>query len=236
MKELIKINKIKKQNILKEIDFSIIEGECISIMGNSGVGKSTLLNILSGIEKPTEGKVLIDSIDITKLKEPKLTKFRSELISYIYQDYKLIEYLTVEQNIKFVEKNNKNKIDELKYKNLLNQLGLENKEKEKVSNLSGGQKQRVAIARALLGDSKIILADEPTGALDLINTKKVLNELITNSKIIGKTLVIVTHSPEVGLETEKIILMNNGEIAKEIKTKDITLKQLENKLLFEDEK
>ncbi|AGY41314.1 hypothetical protein mflW37_2470 [Mesoplasma florum W37] len=236
MKELIKINKIKKQNILKEIDFSIIEGECISIMGNSGVGKSTLLNILSGIEKPTEGKVLIDSIDITKLKEPKLTKFRSKLISYIYQDYKLIEYLTVEQNIKFVEKNNKNKIDELKYKNLLNQLGLENKEKEKVSNLSGGQKQRVAIARALLGDSKIILADEPTGALDLINTKKVLNELITNSKIIGKTLVIVTHSPEVGLETEKIILMNNGEIAEEIKTKDITLKQLENKLLFEDEK
>ncbi|ASZ08998.1 ABC transporter ATP-binding protein [Mesoplasma chauliocola] len=234
MKELIKINKIKKENILQEINLSILENECVSIMGNSGVGKTTLLNILSGIEKPSEGSIIINGTNIVDLKEPKLTKFRSNEISYIYQDYKLIEYLTVEQNIKFIERNNKNKISEQKYKSLLNELGLVTKEKVIVAKLSGGQKQRVAIARALLGKSKIILADEPTGALDLINTKKVLDELIVNSKKMKKTLVIVTHSPQVGLETEKIVLMNNGKITEQIKTNEISINELEKKLLFEN--
>ncbi|QHX36710.1 ABC transporter ATP-binding protein [Spiroplasma sp. BIUS-1] len=234
MREIIKVSKVTKQNILKEINLSINEGECVSIMGNSGAGKSTLLNLMSGLEKPTTGQIFINSQVISELKEPGLTKFRTNNISYIYQDYKLIEYLTVEQNIKFIEKNNKNKINETKYLNIIKALGLTEKEHVIVESLSGGQKQRVAIARSLLGESKIIFADEPTGALDLVNTKKVLEELIVNSKKLNKTLVIVTHSPEVALKTEKIILVNNGQVTEQISTGFIDYNWLEKKLLNEE--
>ncbi|AUF83424.1 ABC transporter ATP-binding protein [Mesoplasma syrphidae] len=236
MKEIIQIKKITKKNILQEITITINEGDCIGIMGNSGAGKSTLLNIISGLEKPTTGSVVINKVNITNLKEPKLTKFRATNISYIFQDYKLVDYLTVEENIKLIEKNNKAKINLNKYDTIVNSLGLQDKLKMNVKKLSGGQKQRVAIARSLIGRSKIIFADEPTGALDLVNKKIVLNELITNSKLNNKTLIIVTHDPDVALTTDQILFISNGKLDEIIKTKDIDIAKIEARLFNNYEK
>ncbi|WP_051350875.1 ABC transporter ATP-binding protein [[Acholeplasma] multilocale] len=230
MKEIIKIENITKKNVLEPINAVISEGQCIGIMGNSGAGKSTLLNIISGLETPTTGAVHINGTDITKLKEPNLTKFRSRNISYIFQDYKLVEYLNVEENIKLIEKNNGNKIDENKYEQTVKALGLEDKLKVNVRKLSGGQKQRVAIARSIIGESKIIFADEPTGALDIVNKKIVLKELVENSKRNNKTLVIVTHDPEVALSTDKILFINNGKLDEIIEAKNVDIKAIEERL------
>ncbi|AUM62559.1 ABC transporter ATP-binding protein [Spiroplasma monobiae] len=231
MNKIIKINNVSKEKIIKNVNLSISNGECISIMGNSGAGKTTLANIISGLEKPTSGNVLFDGVDIVQLKEPNLTKFRSIAISYIFQDYKLIEYLNVEQNIKFIEKNNKSYIDEKKYNKLINDLGLTKIEKKTVSQLSGGQKQRVAIARAMIGESKVIIADEPTAALDMVNKKIVLNELKKLTKANNKTLIIITHDPEVALKCDRILIVSNGSISDEFSTNYVSYNEIENILI-----
>lgn len=216
-----KLNKYynyKKENelhVLKDIDLYIDKNEYISIMGTSGVGKSTLLNIIGGIENFESGKYFFEEIDMSKASEKKLDSLRGKEISFIFQEYLLIENQTVLENIKvpliFDKKIKAFQMDELALK-ALKSVGLDISLKDKkVSKLSGGQKQRVAIARAISNNSKIILADEPTGAVDSETSKEIL-DLFRNLVNEDRTIIIVTHDIEVAKQTDKIYKMIGGKL------------------------
>ncbi|WHQ36662.1 ABC transporter ATP-binding protein [Spiroplasma sp. SV19] len=228
MTQAIVIKNVSKNNILNTINLEINNQEIISIMGFSGSGKTTLLNLMSGLDKPSSGLIEINGVNLTTLKEPKLTKFRAENISYIFQDYKLIDYLTIKENILITQRINKQKIDNNKLDYLIKSLNLEQVKNLKINYLSGGQKQRVAIARALIGNNNFIFADEPTGALDLITRDQILKELINNVKHFQKTLIIVTHDPYVAQYSNRIIFIDNQQI--ESIHQQMELTEIENKM------
>lgn len=203
---------VKKQLIINNISLKIKHGNFSAIMGPSGAGKTSLLNIASGLDNPTSGSVFINDKEISKLKEPKLTKYRSKNIGYIFQEYNLIEYLNVKDNILFTQKINHLKVDSKKLEEIVTTLNLQDKLKSNINDLSGGQKQRVAIARALIGNNQIIFADEPTGALD-INTRDITIKLLKNlTTKFNKTLILVTHDPVVASYADEIIFILNGSI------------------------
>ena len=173
---------------LKNIDFE--DGKTYAILGVSGSGKTTLLNIVAGIINPTQGQVLVDDVEITKLTQKEKDNFRLKNIGYIFQDFKLIDEMTVEDNLNLlkIEKINCLKIDEI-----LKQVGLQNKRKVKVKKLSGGEKQRVAIARELIKSPKIILADEPTGSLNYEKGLEIMELLKKFHKKSNNVMIFVTH-------------------------------------------
>lgn len=202
--------------ILNNISFDIYKNEMVAIMGKSGAGKSTLLNILACIDKPTSGEYIFDNINLSAVKERNLAKIRSTAISMIFQNFNLIPDYTVLENVKlsvlyksYHLKSNINS-KEIALKSL-NIVGLKNKINKYPSQLSGGEQQRVAIARSLSIDSKLILADEPTGALDNQNTKHIMDTL-RSINISGKTVIIVTHDENVGNLCDRIIYMEDGSI------------------------
>ncbi|ALD66335.1 ABC transporter ATP-binding protein [Spiroplasma cantharicola] len=206
------LKNVIKNKILNDINISIIKGQTVAIMGYSGSGKTTLLNLMSGLDTPDSGTIIINGTTINLIKEPRLTEFRSKNISYIFQDYKLIEYLSINENITLIQDINKIKINKNKFDNICKKLNITNLLDKKVSQLSGGQKQRVAIARALIGDNDFIFADEPTGALDMMTRDVIIKELIENSKVFNKTLVVVTHDPMVAKWMEKVIFIDDHKI------------------------
>lgn len=185
-------------------DLTFEDGKSYVILGASGCGKSTYLNMLAGVISPTEGKITVDGTDVTALNQQKKDSLRVSSIGYIFQDFRLIEEMTVEDNIGILklEKVNTDKTDEV-----LSRLGILSKKKQKVDRLSGGEKQRVAIARALVKEPSIILADEPTGNLNYTIGRKVMEELIDTAK--GKTLICVTHDDRLA-ELFDVVLDMNG--------------------------
>lgn len=204
-------------DILTNISFSVHAGEFVSIMGPSGCGKSTLLYILGGLDAPSQGKVLINDIDIHQLNDPKKSKMRRKDIGFIFQFYNLIPNLTVEENILLPvlmdgqkAKAYSNELDEL-----LHIVGLEERRKYKPNELSGGQQQRVAIARALIHTPALILADEPIGNLDSKSGTEVMELFKQINKERGVTIVQVTHSRESALYGEKVIHLLDGQIEHE---------------------
>ncbi len=200
--------------VLKNINLDIHANVTTAIMGPSGCGKSTLLNCLSGLERVTEGQVLVYGTDITKLKEPKQTVFRREHMSYIFQQYNLVDSLNVIDNIKLPYKTAGIKIKRARIAQLLKTLGLEGKEKAMPQKLSGGQQQRVAIARALLGEGHILLADEPTGALDLKAGHEVLSLLLLCAKEFHTPVLIITHDVKVAAACGVVHFMVDGRVVK----------------------
>ena len=202
MMSIISLNDIGKQfgdkTVFAHYNLEIEQGEFVSVMGKSGTGKTTLLNIIGLLEKPDYG-----SIEICGVKNPKFGSFKGtmllrEKISYLFQNYGLIDYETIAYNLELVARFSKSKKSEIKQrcKEVLKQVGLEGFEKKKIYQLSGGEQQRVAIAKIFLKSSSVILADEPTGSLDSENEKAVMEMLkILNEQ--GKTIVIVTHSSTV---------------------------------------
>ncbi|MGL4848581.1 MAG: ABC transporter ATP-binding protein [Clostridium sp.] len=198
---------------LNKVDLEIEKGELIAIMGPSGSGKSTLLNILGCLDKPTSGEYFLDGSNIKELKGDKLAEVRSNNIGFIFQSFNLLNEKNVIDNIlvplKFSNKKIKNKKE--KVKELLQTLGLTGLEKKKINLLSGGQKQRVAIVRALINDPDIILADEPTGALDKKNGEEVM-KILTELAKKGITVIIVTHDLKIGQQCERIIKILDGKI------------------------
>ena len=198
---------------LDDISFDVFKGEMLVLLGNSGCGKSTLLNIIGGMDSPTEGKVLLNGVDITSFKDKELTKYRKEKIGFIFQFYNLLPDLTALENVRMSL--NKKDEEHLSEKTLeLVGLG-DNKMKQYPSQMSGGEQQRVSIARALVKGASIILCDEPTGALDDKTGRKILELLQDIVRKEGQTMIIVTHTKEIASMADRIITLRNGKIEKQ---------------------
>ncbi len=205
---MIEIHSLKKQfqneTVIEYKDITFESGKSYMLLGASGCGKSTLLNIIAGILSPSEGSVTIDGTVMTKESQKKRDKFRIEKIGYIFQDFKLIEDMTVMDNINILKLEGIKTDDAPK---ILDELGILEKKSSKIKHLSGGQKQRVAIARALVKKPEIILADEPTGNLNFAIGEEVIKELVRAS--VGKTLIAVTHDERLSKYFDTVIDMNN---------------------------
>ncbi|MBO4540673.1 MAG: ABC transporter ATP-binding protein [Bacilli bacterium] len=201
-----------KFNALDDVSLKIYEHEFLVIIGGSGSGKSTLLNMIGGMDTVDSGEILFRGEDITKFNGKRLTMYRREDIGYVYQFFNLLNDITVFQNITLVPGSEK-RLD--RAKELLKAVGLEGKEKKFPRQLSGGQQQRVAIARALNKDSKLLLCDEPTGALDDASGKAVLKLLSEIYQTSDKTIVLVTHTKEIAEMAGRVITMKDGKIVSE---------------------
>jgi len=210
--EIEKLNKsftegITSHHVLRDLDLGIDEGELVILLGRSGSGKSTLLNLLSGIDVPDTGKIILNSTELTSLKEPFRTIFRRENVGFVFQFFNLIPTLTVLENLNLVleltNKQGKEWLERAKY--LLDEVGLSDRSNSYPDVLSGGEQQRVAIARALVHDPKIILADEPTGNLDYQTADKIVELLDNLVKKTGKTMIMATHSRDLSGLADKII-------------------------------
>ena len=195
---------------LKEVNFQVRKGEWVAIMGSSGSGKSTIMNIIGCMDKPTMGEVILDGQDITKESQTSLTKIRREKIGLIFQQFHLIPYLTALENV-MVAQYYHSIPDEQEALQALERVGLKDRAKHLPSQLSGGEQQRVCIARALINSPEIILADEPTGNLDEVNEKIVI-DILTQLHKEGSTIIVVTHDLEVGDVAERKIILEYGKI------------------------
>lgn len=201
------------------VDISVYEGEFVAIVGASGSGKSTLMNIIGSLDRPTEGTYLLDGINVTESKDAELSKIRNTKVGFVFQTYNLIaktnSIKNVEMPMLYAGVPSKKRIE--RAKELLKIVGMGERMKHLPEELSGGQKQRVAIARAMANDPAIILADEPTGALDSQTGRMVMDIFHKLHKEQGKTIVLITHSPELAEETERIITLKDGLIVGERK-------------------
>ena len=199
----------EKNEVLKGIDLQITDGEFTVILGASGSGKSTLLNCLSGLERVDGGTIRYGDVDITKLSDAALTKFRNDTIGFIFQQYYLLPDMTVEKNVRMGADLAGNQ----EYREIIKAVGLEEKAKKYPSELSGGEQQRVSIARALAKKPKVLFLDEPTGALDEATGRQVLAYICKLHKEYGFTVVMVTHNQNIAEMANRVIKMNSGRIA-----------------------
>ena len=205
---------------LKNVSFNVNKGDMISIMGPSGSGKSTLLNIMGLMDVQTSGELYINDKVIEKKSIDKMSELRNKTVSFVFQDYNLIEdynvYENVEMPLRYRGVRRRDRIE--KVKDALKKVNLLDKLESKVNKLSGGQRQRVAIARALVGDGEIILADEPTGALDQTTGKEIM-EILKRLNNDGKALIIVTHDPKIASQCTRHFLIVDGILTEEIDIK-----------------
>lgn len=199
-------------NALCNVDLKIEDGEFVAIVGKSGSGKSTLLNLLGGLDSATNGRVLYNDVDITKLGESALADFRLRKIGFVFQFYDLLPELTAEENIMLPAQLAKNKSADISA--LVERLGLTDRMKHYPSQLSGGQQQRAAIARALINNPDVLLCDEPTGNLDQKTGDDVMELLLQLNKTEKRTIVIVTHNPEIAARCERTIEISDGVLVK----------------------
>lgn len=199
---------------LDKVNFSIDEGELVVILGPSGAGKTTLLNILGGIDTATSGTINVAGKNITKLNEHELTKYRRTDIGFVFQFYNLIQNLTALENVELAVQLCKDHLDP---KEILTKVGLKNRLNNFLSELSGGEQQRVAIARSIAKNPKLLLADEPTGALDFKTGKQILKLLEDVCRKEKMTVIIITHNSILASMADKVIKINNGTVSNIIK-------------------
>jgi putative ABC transport system ATP-binding protein len=200
---------------LDDVSFSVKKGEFVAIIGPSGSGKSTLLHMLGGVDRPTNGKVLVDNTDIYKLNETQLAIFRRRQIGLIYQFYNLIPVLTVEENITLPMLLDEHKVDKKQFDDIVKILNLQSRLNHLPNQLSGGQQQRVSIGRALISNPAIMLADEPTGNLDSKNSSEIIDLLKMFNKTYHQTLMVITHDERIALQADRVIVIEDGRIAKD---------------------
>ena len=197
-----------ENQVLKGISLQIANGDFTVILGASGSGKSTFLNIISGLERPDSGRVVYGTNDITKLSDNELTQFRKDNIGFIFQQYYLLPNMNVEKNVRM----GADLADNKEYQEIINAVGLEDKAKKYPSELSGGEQQRVSVARALAKKPKVLFLDEPTGALDEQTGRQVLDYICKLHKEYGFTIVMVTHNQNIAEMANTVVKMNSGKI------------------------
>lgn len=205
----------KDENMVKALDgvnIEIKEGEFVAIVGTSGSGKSTLLHMLGGLDRATEGEVIIGGKEIFNMNDDSLTIFRRRNIGFVFQNYNLVPILNVYENIVLPVELDGNSVDEKYVNEIVETLGLSGKLERLPNNLSGGQQQRVAIARALATKPSIILADEPTGNLDSKTSQEVLGLLKVTSRKFNQTILMITHNEEIAQLADRVIRIEDGKI------------------------
>lgn len=200
---------------LDDVNLTVQKGESLAVVGASGSGKSTLLHVMGGVDTVTNGKVIVDDRDITTLKDEEMSVFRRRKIGFVFQSYHLIPVLTVEENIQMPILLDHKKPDREYIDHIIEMLGLKDRRKHLSNQLSGGQQQRAAIARALANRPSLILADEPTGALDSTNGNEVMALLQDSVKKLNQTLVLITHNIDLAREADRIVRITDGKLTEE---------------------
>jgi len=208
-------NGARRVEILKDITLAIPSGQFVAIVGASGSGKSTLLGLLAGLDTPSEGEIWLDGVPIHNLREAELAAVRGRKIGFVFQSYQLIQTLTALENVLLPYELNLPGSGLEKARRLLDEVGLRERIDHYPIQLSGGEQQRVALARAFVVEPPIVMADEPTGNLDSINGRLVLDLLLERNKRAGTTLVLVTHDPEVASRADRKIVLRDGRIVED---------------------
>ena len=216
---------------LKNVNFTVEKGEFVAIMGESGSGKTTLLNILAALDKATSGTVILDGMDVGKIKESQMAKFRRDNMGYVFQDFNLLDTFSLEDNIylPLVLAGKKHAEMKSRLDGIAEPLGITNLLKKYPYEVSGGQKQRAAVARALITGPRIILADEPTGALDSKSSDELL-DLFTKVNQMGQTVLMVTHSTKAASHASRVMFIKDGVIFHQIYKGDSTDTELYQKI------
>ncbi|UJL46727.1 ABC transporter ATP-binding protein [Virgibacillus sp. NKC19-16] len=207
-------NKFNKQEVLKGIDVNVQKGEFLSIMGASGSGKTTLLNVLSSIDRVSQGTIKIEGKEFTGMKEKQLAEFRKHHLGFLFQEYNLLDTLTVKENILLplsITKVSKKEVDHT-FQSIATELGIYEVKDKYPNEISGGQKQRTSAARAFIHDPSIIFADEPTGALDSKSASDLLNKLSELNQKRNATIIMVTHDPAAASYSSRVIFIKDGEM------------------------
>ena len=202
---------------LKNVDLEIKDGEVILLLGPSGSGKSTMLNVCSGLDNPTEGVITIDDDVISSMSSKQLTKFRRDNLGFIFQQYNLLQTLSVRENVEVGREVSK---DPFTVEEIIEQVGLTPNIDKYPFQLSGGEQQRTSIARAVVKKPKIMFCDEPTGALDEENAKEVLGVIQELNEKYGTTVVLITHNPSIGVMADRIVRLNSGEVVEVVENKN----------------
>ncbi len=200
---------------LDDVSFSIEEGAFVAIVGSSGSGKSTLLHLMGGVDRPTSGRVLLSGHDVYSRTDDELAVFRRREVGLIYQFYNLVPVLSVVENMTLPVILDGRPINQARLASLLDTLGLKGREGHLPSQLSGGQQQRVAIGRALMNAPSVVLADEPTGNLDTKNSCEIMQLLRDSNRVLGQTMVVITHDEEIALAADRIIAVEDGSIVRD---------------------
>lgn len=202
-------------NAVDDVSFSVEKGEFVAIVGASGSGKSTLLHLIGGVDRPTSGKIFVDSNDISKMNDDKLAVFRRRQVGIVYQFYNLIPILTVEENITLPCDLDGRGVDRERLEMILDSFGLRARRKHLPNQLSGGQQQRTSIARALINNPSLVLADEPTGNLDSKSSEEVMSMLKMCNQSYGQTVIMITHNLDIAKQADRIITISDGKIVEE---------------------
>ena len=197
---------------LQKVDLSVEKGEFVAIVGASGSGKSTLLHILGSVDKPTEGKVIIEGTDISTLNQTGAAIFRRRKVGLVYQFYNLIPTLTIRKNILMQLLLDKKKPNQEYFEQVVSSLGIADKLESLPNQLSGGQQQRAAIARSLIYRPALLLADEPTGNLDQKNSREIIDMLKLSNRNLKQTILLITHDEKIALEADRIVTIEDGQI------------------------
>lgn len=197
---------------LQKVDLSVEKGEFVAIVGASGSGKSTLLHILGSVDKPTEGKVIIEGTDISALNQTGAAIFRRRKVGLVYQFYNLIPTLTIRKNILMPLLLDKKKPNQEYFEQVVSSLGIADKLESLPNQLSGGQQQRAAIARSLIYRPALLLADEPTGNLDQKNSREIIDLLKLSNRNLKQTILLITHDEKIALEADRIVTIEDGQI------------------------
>ena len=238
---LLEVNNIRKvyttrlstqsTEALKNVNFSVDNGEYVAIMGESGSGKTTLLNILATFDKATSGSVLLNNLDLSKLKDKELADFRRDNLGFVFQDFNLLYNFSIKDNIllPLVLANKKYKDMEARLEKVTKPLGIDKLINKYPYEISGGQRQRVAVARAIITNPSLILADEPTGALDSKSTDQLLN-VFDKLNEIGQTIIMVTHSVKTAARAKRVLFIKDGVVFHELRKGNATTNEMFQKI------